>query len=193
MSKAPTGRLYRSIGAPEEPGTIVALPSQTNKSPLTSFRRLRKSEKQKADLIEKLATDPAAKVGLTTGLILAISIGFTAVSAVAETLIFQSIDNLTRLVFVASVLYSSSKASPADSWAGWTSAPFALATAILINVNLSGMDLGGKVITQPLGLLVGLSEHTWVLLATAATAWVIGRRHQIAYMRAKRRAAKTRN
>jgi hypothetical protein len=191
MSKPPAGRLYRSIGAPEEPGTIVALPNPTNKSPFTSLKKLKKSEQQKADLIEKLATDPAAKVGLRAGMIFAITVGVTAISAVVETLVFQSIDNLTRLVFVAGVLYTSSKASPADSWAGWTSAPFALSVAILIHVNLSGMDLGGKVITQPLGLLVGLSEHTWVLLATASAAWVIGRRHQIAYMRAKRRAAKT--
>jgi hypothetical protein len=190
MSKAPTGRLYRSIGAPEEPGTIVALPNQTKKTPLASLKKLRKSEQQKADMIEKLATDPAAKVGLTAVMIFAINVGVTSVSAIAETLIFQSIDNLTRLVFVAVVLYTSSMASPADSWAGWTSAPFAISTAILINVNLTGMDLGGKVITQPLGLLVGLSEHTWVLLFSAAAAWVIGRRHQIAYMRAKRRATK---
>jgi hypothetical protein len=191
MSKPPAGRLYRSIGAPEEPNTIIALPNRKSSVAKEALIKSKKIKQERSELVDKLAADPDAKTGLSAVMVFAITIGSTVLSAIVESLLFQSIDNLTRLVFVAGVLYTSSKSSPADSWAGWTSAPFALSVAILIHVNLSGMDLGGKVITQPLGLLVGLSEHTWVLLATAAAAWVIGRRHQIAYMRAKRRAAKT--
>jgi hypothetical protein len=193
MSESQSGRLYRAIGAPEEPNTIIALPNRKSSVAKEVLIKSKKIKQERSELVDKLSADPDAKTGLSAVMVFAITIGATVLSAIVESLLFQSIDNLTRLIFIASVLYASLKSSPADSWAGWTSAPFAISAAILVNVNLTGMDLGGWLLTQPLGLLVGLSEHMWILLATAAASWVIGRRHQVAYMRAKRRAAKSRN
>jgi hypothetical protein len=178
MSNSQSGRLYRSAGAAEEPGTILALPNR------------RTSTEKHPDLVDVIAKDPAAHSGFSVLQIFGIVLVAVLVGAALDSFIFGNVSWITRALFIAALFYSTFKAAPADSWAGWASAPIAFSGGLLLSVNLTGKDFGGWLVTQPLGLLVGLSEHMWVLLISSAIAWVIGRRHQVAYMRQKRQAAK---
>lgn len=181
MSNPPTGRLYRSAGSAEEPGTILAMPQR------------RQSAAKQPDILDVIAHEPDAHTGLSAMQVFGLVLGAVLVGSLADSFIFGNVSWITRALFIAALFYGTVKAAPADSWAGWASAPIAFSFGLVLSVNLTGKDFGGWLVTQPLGLMVGLSEHTWVLLISTAAAWVIGRRHQVAYLRAKRRAAKTAN
>ncbi|MEY3407879.1 MAG: hypothetical protein RL038_940 [Actinomycetota bacterium] len=188
MTENQSGRLYRAVGAPEVPNSIVALPnrkaisSSAPEKTKPSFRAP-KTPRDTSQHIE-------AGSGISSRAVFTLIIGATAIISGIESYFLGDLGWFTRIAFISSTLYSAIKANPVDESAAWTAAPIAFALAVLLKLNLTGADIGNFIATQVTGLFVGLSEHMWVILGTTAAAWVIGRRHHVAYLRAKRAEAR---
>lgn len=178
MTDKQNGRLYRAVGAPEVPNSIVALPGRKVASVKTSSKP--------SKLLSNSFVPNRPQTGLSAKLVYALIIFSTAIIAIIESYFLGDLGWFTRIAFAATAIFAALKANPVDESAAWTAAPIAFAIAVLIKVNITGADIGNFLATQLTGLLVGLSEHMWVILGTTAAAWVIGRRHYVSYLRAKR-------
>lgn len=172
-----SGRLYRSAGA-SHPEAIPArgefeLEGAGGGQKINIFD----------DLLERNPLPPETKIGWTAPVTYLVVLAPTMVAGIADSLLNENLTWITRITFLLACLLAGLRTAAIESWAAWTAPPIGFALAVIAKVNITGAALGGFVVTQLLGLAIGLSEHVWVVLLGTAAAWLLSRRHQVAYAR----------
>jgi len=174
-SESHNGQLYSASGA-KHPEAIPALKG----------RKLRRSMKNFP--IRSLTPDSTHSPmesgdGLSAAKIYLYIFGITVVFGSIESFTTKHIGWLTLISFAAVSIYSAVRSAPVAGWAAWTAAPLSFAITVLMSVKITNATFGNFIITQASGLVLGLSDHAWVIVGVTAVCWAIGRRREIASRR----------
>lgn len=172
MTNRPEGKLYRSASV-EHPDAQAVSPSRRIAKQMPTATRSRNRQ-----IPGDFGLGPAQVYFLLATPVMLI--------AAVEGKFFPSTNWLFTLAWVLVSVYVTLRAAAESYWAAWTAPPIVFAVAVLVHLNLSGKGFGGFAITQLLGLLFGLSERMWIILAVTAICWFIAKRKLVANRKAHR-------
>ena len=172
MTNPPEGKLFRSANV-DHPEAQVVKPS-------------RQIAKQMPTVTRSRQNSIPGDSGLNPAQVYFLLAAPVVLLAALEGKLFPSTNWLFTLAWIVVSLFVALKASAESYWAVWTAPPITFAIAILVHLNLSGKGFGGFALTQVLGLLFGLSERMWVILAVTAICWFLAKRKLVANRKAHR-------